>query len=96
MTIQKVPKKGEFYLMDPDTRGEGGGHGVVLTDAEDVPLPQSLRLAMGSGGLKALEVIAQLRLDAGKGDLSLDLLGGLKSAMQTIDAEGFSFIKCEF
>ncbi|GEM_PF-5149782 len=27
MTIQKVPTKGEFYLMDPDTRGEVPGHG---------------------------------------------------------------------
>lgn len=106
MANQHAPKKGEFYLIDPDTRGGARGHGITLSNADDVPLAEALSLPAGSGGLKALAVMPQLRFDVSKGELPLDLQGGfkgywlvsdsLKRVLESVDPDAVSFARCEY
>ncbi|MGY6086360.1 imm11 family protein [Stenotrophomonas sp. SM006] len=106
MGTENTPVEGEFYLLRPDVRGGGRGHGVVLENENELPLPEHLSEPPSAGGIGSMNEIPRLRYDSRIGEMPEDLQAGfkgywlvseaLKSAMQTMDADGFSFMKCEF
>ncbi|MFA0923614.1 imm11 family protein [Xanthomonas fragariae] len=106
MTSQNVPRKGEIYILQPDMRGGGRGHGVEFENEKVVPFPAYLSSPPESGGLAALQETPRLRYDSRIGDMPNDLDSGfkdywlvsgpLKQLFQSVDPEGFVFVRCAF
>lgn len=106
MTVSSAPQKGEFYILQPDMRGGGPGHGVEFVNEKAVPFPAYLSSPAERGGLALLQEAPRLRYDRRMGDMPNDLDSGfkdywlvsesLKQAFQAVDAEGFAFARCEF
>ncbi len=106
MTTQNKPEKGEFYILQPDMRGGGRGHGVEFVNEKAVPFPAYLSSPPESGGLAMLQEAPRLRYDHRMGDMPRDLDSGfkdywlvsepLKHVFQAVDPEGFAFVPCEF
>lgn len=97
-----APEKGAFYILKPDGRGGGPGHGVVFENRKDIPA------AHPSFGptLAALEIVPRLRYDPKEGtypnDLDASFRGywlvseALKRVFESVDPTGFAFKPCIF
>ncbi|MCC4605892.1 imm11 family protein [Xanthomonas campestris] len=100
-----APKKGEFYILEPDMRG-GRGPGVEFENEEAVPFPIYMSQPSERGGLAELKEAPRLRYDSRVGDMPNDLESGfkgywlvsepLKQVMQSMDPDGFAFVRCSF
>ncbi|MBO9738884.1 DUF1629 domain-containing protein [Xanthomonas axonopodis pv. begoniae] len=106
MKTENKPEKGVFYILQPDMRSGGRGHGVQFVNENSVPFPAYLSSPPESGGIAMLHEVPRLRHDHRNGDMPRDLDSGfkdywlvsepLKHVFQTVDPEGFSFAPCEF
>lgn len=104
--LQNKPKKGEFYILMPDMRGGGRGHGVEFDNEDSVPFPVYLSEPSERGGLAELKEIPRLRYDSRIGDMPNDMQNGfkdywlvsepLKQVLQCADPDGFAFARCSF
>jgi hypothetical protein len=101
-----VPQKGKFFLIGPDLRGGGPGHGVVLPNEDQLRTPPRLIVRPKSGGFPVLRETPHIVHDPEEGDMPRDLEGGLsgywlvsarlKRIFESIDPEGFAFAACDF
>ncbi len=106
MTTHHKPKKGEFYILEPDMRGGGRGNGVEFENEKNVPFPAHMSQPSERGGLAELKETPRLRYDSRIGDMPNDMHSGfkgywlisepLKQIFQSMDPAGFSFVKCSF
>ncbi len=106
MMTENKPKKGDFYILRPDMRGGGRGHGVKFENEKAVPFPVYLSEPSERGGLAELKGTPRLRYDSGIGDMPNDMHSGfkdywlvsepLKQVLQSVDPDGFAFVLCSF
>jgi len=106
VTTQNKPKKGEFYILMPDMRSGGRGHGVEFENEKAVPFPAYLSEPSERGGLAELKETPRLRYDSRIGDMPNDMHSGfkdywlvsepLKQVLQSVDPDGFAFVRCSF
>lgn len=106
MTKDKKPRKGEYFILEPDIRRGGRGHGVVFTNIGDLLYPPRRVLRPAKGGFPQLKQAPRLVYDPAAGDPPQDLEGGmsgywlvsdrLKSVLENVDPEGFDFVECVY
>ncbi len=106
MTEKGEARKGEYFVLMPDTRRGGRGHGVVFSNVDRLLEPPRRILRPAEGGFPLLTEKPQLRLEPGAGDPPEDLEGGmsgywlvserLKDAFEGVDPDGFEFVECEY
>ncbi len=102
---ENTPRKGEFYVLTPDMRGNGPGHGIILENKMAIPLPEYMSLDKAAAGLKDLKEVPrlrQVRAASMPNDLDSSFRGywlvseALKKIFESIDSVAFSFAKCDF
>ncbi len=103
-TIQ--PKKGEFFLLRPDARRGGKGHGVVFENREVLLTAPRVILKPESGGFPSLPETPRLVYQPSEGVLPQDLEGGfsgywlvskrLRHVMESVDSEAFAFAHADY
>jgi hypothetical protein len=106
MTTENKPKKGEFYILEPDMRRGGPGHGVVFENLDQLLTPPRLILWPEGGGFPTLRETPRLVHDPKRGPPPEDLEGGLsgywlvserlKNVFQAVDPEAFAFVECDY
>jgi Protein of unknown function (DUF1629) len=106
MKAENKPKKGEFYILEPDMRRGGPGHGVVFENEDKLLTPPRLILWPEVGGFPPLRETPRLVHDPKHGPPPEDLEGGLsgywlvserlKNVFQVVDPEGFAFVECDY
>jgi hypothetical protein len=106
MTTENKPKKGEFYILEPDMRRGGSGHGVIFENEDKLITPPRLILWPEGGGFPPLRETPRLVLDPKRGPPPEDLEGGLsgywmvserlKNVFEAVDPEGFAFVECDY
>ena len=79
MGTENTPVEGEFYLLRPDVRGGGRGHGVVLENENELPLPEHLSEPPSAGGIGSMNEIPRLRYDSRIGEMPDDLQAGFRA-----------------
>lgn len=99
-------QEGKFFVVGPDVRGGGRGHGVTIENIEKLLAHPRRILRPANGGFPALSETPHLVFDPAKGDMPKDLEGGfsgywlvserLKDILESVDPEGFSFARCDF
>lgn len=100
------PKKGEFFILEPDMRRGGPGHGVVFENEKALLTPPRLILWPEGGGFPPLRETPRLVYDPKRGPPPEDLEGGLsgywlvserlRDVFQEVDPEGFEFVECDY
>jgi len=100
---QNKPKKGDFYILEPDMRG-GRGPGVEFENEDAIPLPLYMCEPSEAGGLSQAKETPRLRYDSRIGDMPNDLESGfkcywlvsepLKRVFELVDPHGFAFLRC--
>lgn len=105
LATSNAPQKGEFYVLSPDMRGGGPGHGVVLENEMSVPLPEHVSLDPNKSGLKDLKEKPRLRQgipnrmpnDLDSSFRSYWLISEpLKNLFEAFDSSAFAFAECDF
>ncbi len=106
MTDDNKPKKGEFYILEPDMRRGGPGHGVVLENEKALLTPPRRILWPEGGGFPPLREQPRLVYDPKIGPPPQDLEGGLSGywlvserlweVFREADPEGFEFVECDY
>lgn len=99
-------RRGEFFLLMPDTTRGGKGHGVVFENVKKLRTPPRLILRPEGGGFPPLAEKPLLVHSPKKGGLPEDLEGGmsgywlvserLRDALVSIDPDGFEFVDSEY
>lgn len=105
-TTTNQPKKGEFFLLRPDARRGGKGHGVVFENREALLTPPRLILKPESGGFPSLRETPRLVYQPSEGALPQDLEGGfsgywlvserLRRVMDEVDPGAFAFADTDY
>lgn len=103
---QNSPKRGEFFLLRPDTTRRGRGHGVVFDNVKKLRTPPRLILRPEAGGFPHLIEPPRLVYSPKKGDQPEDLEGGmsgywlvserLQKVLAAVDPDGFAFVECDY
>ncbi|OAX53515.1 DUF1629 domain-containing protein [Xanthomonas graminis] len=105
-TMTNQPKKGEFFLLRPDARRGGKGHGVVFENREALLTPPRLILKPEGGGFPSLRETPRLVYQPSEGVLPQDLEGGfsgywlvsarLRQVMESVDPDAFVFADTDY
>ncbi|MBV6811875.1 DUF1629 domain-containing protein [Xanthomonas campestris pv. pennamericanum] len=105
-TMINEPKKGEFFLLRPDARRGGKGHGVVFENRDALLTAPRLVLKPESGGFPPFRETPRLFYQPSEGVLPQDLEGGfsgywlvserLRRVMESVDAEAFAFADADY
>lgn len=106
MNASNRPQRGEFYVLQPDIRGGGPGHGIVIENEEALLTPPRMIIRPVNGGIPELpETPRLIHKNSGK-RLPRDLEGGfsgywlvserLKNVFESTDADAFQFSPCSF
>lgn len=103
---QNSPKRGEFFLLRPDTTRGGRGHGVVFANEDALLTPPRMIIRPREGGFPPLMEKPLLIHDAKQGDPPEDLEGGmsgywlvserLQRVLAAVDPDGFAFRECDY
>ncbi|WOB25891.1 DUF1629 domain-containing protein [Xanthomonas dyei] len=102
---ENTPRKGEFYILIPDVRGGGPGHGITLENKLSIPLPKHISQDASAAGLKDIKETPRLRQGSAvsmPNDLDSSFRGywlvsePLKKIFESIDPKAFDFAKCDF
>lgn len=106
MTDDNKPKKGEFYILQPDMRRGGPMHGVVIENIKTLLTPPRGILRPEVGGFPPLREAPRLVYDPKRGPPPEDLEGGmsgywlvserLRDVFVRTDPHAFEFVPCEF
>lgn len=106
MTTDNNPRKGEYFILMPDIRRGGRGHGVVFENVDRLLTPPRRILKPVAGGFPDLREVPRLVYDPVAGDPPQDLEGGLsgywlvsdrlKRILESVDPNGFAFAECEY
>lgn len=100
-----APKKGLFYLLRPDIRGGGPGHGLALANDAALRGPSGGVVLPPSGDPGQYPEVPRLVQTNARAALPRDLigLGGLwvvsdllKAVFEDTDPQGFAFAACDF
>lgn len=101
-----MPIEGEFYMLEPDMRRGGSGHGVVFENLLQLLTPPRRILHPEGVGFPPLKEKPRLSYDPKQGEPPEDLEGGLsgywlvsqrlKDAFQSVDRAGFEFVECDY
>jgi hypothetical protein len=93
------PRPGEFFILAPDVRRGGPGHGVVFENRKALMTPPRLILRPEEGGFPPLRETPRLVHQPKEGDLPQDLEGGfsgywlvskrLRKVMESVDPDAF-------
>lgn len=108
-TVDRNGKPGgrKFFLIGPDTRGGGKGHGIILENKKALITPGLIVFAPppGKKGFADLPETPHLIYDRKKGKMprDLELFGSywlvsepLKHVFESVDSAGFAFVACDF
>ncbi len=106
MNASNRPQRGEFYVLEPDVRGGGPGHSVMIANEEALLTPPSAIIRPRHGGIPALPEVPRLEFEGRRRKLPRDLEGGfsgywlvsqrLKDVFVAVDPDAFAFAACEF
>ncbi|WP_374012442.1 DUF1629 domain-containing protein [Pseudoxanthomonas koreensis] len=106
VTYPSVPQKGRFFIIGPDLRGGGPGHGVIIANEEKLRTPPRLIIRPEEGGFPMLRETPHLVHEPREGHMPRDLEGGLsgywlvsarlKQVFESVDPEAFAFVSCNF
>ncbi|PPU76786.1 hypothetical protein XcuCFBP2542_08590 [Xanthomonas cucurbitae] len=100
------PTAGEFFILQPDARRGGKGHGLVFENEEALLTPPRLILRPKARGFPPLREVPRLVYDPTKGVRPEDLEGGfsgywlvserLRRVMEAVDSEAFAFANADY
>jgi hypothetical protein len=102
------PGTRKFYVMEPDIRGGGPGHGMKLANADTLKYPGFVvfgKPAIHPAGFDYFTERPQIVYDKEEGHLPRDLesYGGywlvsdrMRRVLEEVDAEGFAFAPCDY
>ncbi|MEG2803072.1 DUF1629 domain-containing protein [Stenotrophomonas sp.] len=106
MSKDKQARSGEFFILEPDIRRGGRGHGVVFANIDALLDPPRRILRPPGGGFPLLRQSPSMIHDPAVGDPPEDLEGGmsgywlvsdrLKRVFECVDPEGFAFVECVY
>lgn len=106
MAAERNSEEGKFFVVGPDVRGGGRGHGLVIENIEKLLSHPRRVLRPVDGGFPVLPEKPHLVLYEAKGNFPRDLEGGfggywlvseaLKQIFESVDPEGFAFMECDF
>lgn len=104
-TLQHA-RKGEYFILVPDMRRRGKGHGVVFQNIDRLLCPPRRILKPVKGGFPDLKEKPKLYYDPAVGEPPQDLEGGLsgywlvserlKNVFEQVDAGSFAFVECDY
>ncbi|MBV7306070.1 DUF1629 domain-containing protein [Xanthomonas vasicola] len=105
-TTENQPKHGEFFILEPDARRGGPGHGVVFENRKALITPPRLILRPEEGGFPPLREVPRLVYHPKEGALPQDLEGGfsgywlvserLRKVMDSVDPDAFVFVEADY
>lgn len=100
------PRRGEFFLLQPDTTRGGRGHGVVFENVKTLRTPPRMILRPASGGFPSLSEAPRLVHSPDEGDPPQDLEGGISGywmvserlhrVLSQVDPDGFAFVAADY
>jgi hypothetical protein len=100
------PKAGEFFILEPDARRGGKGHGVIFGNEQALLTPPRLILRPEGGGFPLLREAPRLVYYSREGALPQDLEGGmsgywlvsgrLREVMESVDPGAFAFADTDY
>lgn len=106
MSIENRSNNTRFYILSPDLRIPGRGHGVVFTNLKQLLTPPRRSLRPWDGGIPPLKEMPLLVHEPSSGEMPLDLeasFGGywlvserLKNVFERIDPHAFEFAEVDF
>ena len=106
MNASNRPPLREFYVLEPDVRGGGPGHSVMIENEEALLTPPSAIIRPRHGGIPVLPEAPRLVFEGKRRKLPRDLEGGfsgywlvsqrVKDVFVAVDPEAFAFAACEF
>lgn len=95
-----------YFVLMPDTRRPGRGHGVVFENINALLDHPRRILRPADGGFPALREKPLLKYEPEAGDPPEDLEGGLsgywlvserlKNVLSSVDPNGFEFVECDY
>lgn len=104
--IGKQAKPRKFYVLGPDLRGGGKGHGLVFENEKKLLTPPRLIVRPADGGFPVLREKPRIVYDRKEGDPPRDIessLSGywfiserLKQVFESVDPDGFAFAECDY
>jgi len=106
MTTLQHARKGEYFILAPDMRRPGKGHGVVFENLDRLLSPPRRVLRPVKGGFPDLKEKPKLHYDPAVGEPPQDLEGGLsgywlvserlKDVFEKVDPSSFAFVECDY
>lgn len=105
-TTINQPKAGEFFILEPDARRGGKGHGVIFENEQALLTPPRLILKPEGGGFPPLRETPRLVYHSREGVPPQDLEGGmsgywlvserLRQVMEAVDSGAFVFADTDY
>lgn len=105
-TMTNQPKAGDFFILQPDARRGGKGHGVVFENEKALLTPPRLILRPKTRGFPPLKEVPRLVYEPSEGVPPQDLEGGLsgywlvsdrlRQVMEAVDPVAFAFAETDY
>jgi len=105
-TTTNQPRAGDFFILQPDARRGGKGHGVVFENEKALLTPPRLILRPKTRGFPPLKEVPRLVYEPNEGVPPQDLEGGLsgywlvsdrlRQVMEAIDPGAFAFAEIDY
>ncbi|WNH52743.1 DUF1629 domain-containing protein [Stenotrophomonas oahuensis] len=106
MDSKNAPAAGQYFMLQPDARRGGAGHGVVFENRKELLTPPRRILRPDAGGFPELAQTPRLVYSPKQGALPQDLEGGfsgywlvserLRNVMMAVDASAFEFVEADY
>ncbi len=106
MDLKNAPAAGQHFILRPDARRSGAGHGVVFENRKELLTPPRRILRPDAGGFPVLAQSPRLAHSPKQGALPQDLEGGfsgywlvserLRNVMMAVDASAFEFVEADY
>ncbi len=106
MTTLQCARKGEYFILAPDMRRPGRGHGVVFRNLDRLLNTPRRILRPVKGGFPDLKEKPVLSYEPALGEPPQDLEGGLsgywlvserlKNVFEQVDPSAFVFVECDY
>ncbi|MDO5693611.1 MAG: DUF1629 domain-containing protein [Pseudomonadota bacterium] len=106
VTYHHTPQKGRFYVIEPDLRGGGKGHGLEIANENKLCAPGWIVMMPPNGNPDQYPEkphLVQIKKNSGRMPRDLEGLAGIwivseqaKQVFESVDPEGFAFTACDF